>query len=164
MMTGESEFKIEDRFEEHYRIVQNYIDSLGCQRVSKNEDVQHALSLGSDILRSLSAEDCGVYAYSLSLYNTYLQRELSKHKIKLNWAKHNLSIIYGKYCSEFGTQYTKYDEKKDYVNHHNEAAQILLKMIVHAEGIIEEIGGYISRVSVILTALNELQKTKRYAG
>jgi hypothetical protein len=30
----------------------------------------------------------------------------------------------------FGTQYTKYDEKKDYVNHHNEAAQILLKMIV----------------------------------
>jgi hypothetical protein len=162
--SGNNNSKIEDRFYEHYKIVQDYISSLGTVRVSKNEDVSHALSLSSDILRSLSAEDCGMYAYSLSLYNIYLQKELSKHKIKLNWAKHNLSIIYGKYCSEFGTQYTKYDEKKDYVNHHNEAAQILLKMIVHAEGIIEEIDGYIRRVSFTLNTLLELQKTKRYVS
>lgn len=164
-MSGEQELKVQDRWNEFEKVISNYLNSLRFVTTNANtEDASIALNLTHDLIEKLSAQQCNEYAYSLDVYSFYLQQELNKHKSKLAWAKHNLDVTIGSRIlnGNYGTAYTKYEEKRLIIIADNIYCKELNKMILECNGVIDNLEMLSNKVGVIAKTLKDIGNSKRY--
>jgi len=160
-MSGNIESTVDDLWQQFEEASQQYIATLGLNKIKYNKEVDEYLTLTREQLYSMPSTTLGEAAFLLAQYAACLQKEFNEHQVKLNWAQHNMNVRYGKVCKNYGNQYTKFEERKVMALGEDRALQLLNKMSLYASSHIKNLDMMANRVSVMQKTLSDLQYTKR---
>lgn len=160
MNNGEIESTVESKIASYEAELDSIIDKVGISYV-KDEVSLEALNLTHAQLLSMDQQECCVISFKLQQYGLYVNSIYNRLENIKNWAEERLSIIIGKYAKNYGTAYTKYDEKRAAIIAENSVAEALLKVVLKSGGKAKELSGVSQRIGNMATTLLELSKSKR---
>lgn len=138
------------------------LNRLGLSKLFYDVNVEKSLSLTQDELKGMSAEECGIHAYTLKQYALYLQVEANKLSNIIQWAKRNIAAVLAKEYNNIGDKFTKYEIKRALFIQTNEYANKLYKQYISAKIQFNTIKELSKNISFISGTLSDLQNTKRY--
>ena len=108
----------------------------------------------------LSSEECACYAYELYAYSEYVEGVRTKEKIVLDWADASIWYIISTVMNQYGTQYTKWQEKYYSAIKENPLASQILKVKNHADARVKILNGKADRIQSMAQILNNLSKRR----
>lgn len=162
MTNGQKESETLSRLNEFEIELDNFDKSVGLVTVKLDEEVDKAMNLSSNELKVASLVDLASYTYKLQTYSYYLQKQANRVKNLYRWANHNLSIIVAKEGHNYGSQYTKYDERRNMVAVGNSYAVQLNKIILDSGARLEEIEHLSNKIASVAKTLQDIQQIRRY--
>lgn len=139
-MSGEKELKASEKLSEHLASINDYINSSNTKFSSFREEYLLVADLGIDQIKKMTQQEAFDAAYLLYGYATYIQDEISKNKIALNWCNDQMEKMIAKHQNEFG-QYTKHESKKHILAQNNSYASSLENMREVAEARLQALDG-----------------------
>jgi hypothetical protein len=131
-MNGEKESKASDKLAEHISSITDYINGANAKFSSFREEYLLVADLSIDQIKKYTQSELFDAAYLLYGYATYLQDEINKNKVALNWCNDQMEKLIVKHNDEFG-QYTKHESKKHILSQSNSYAASLENMRQIAE-------------------------------
>ena len=140
MMSGEKELTASEKLADHITSINSYIELGNIKFSGFKEEFLLISDMSTDQLRSLTQAEMFDAAYLLYGYATYIQDEINKNKIALNWCNNELEKMIVKYSNDFG-QYTKHESKKYILAQNNSYAASLEKMREVAESRLQALEG-----------------------
>ena len=160
MKNGEVESTIESKMLRYEKELDTIIEKIGVTYVKDNISLE-TLNLTYEQLSKMDQQECCILSYKLQQYGLYVNSIYNRLENVKNWAEQYLSIIIGKYSKNYGTIYTKFEEKRAAIIAENSAAEKLLQIVLKAGGKSKEINGLSQRISTMATTLLEISKSKR---
>ncbi len=154
-MTGE------EKLNEFQEAVEKWISSKHLATIKEPQQVTRILNFRKDTLSMLTAEECLCYAYELHAYAEYLETIKVKENSILEWADGSIWYIIATAMQNYGTQYTKWQEKYYSAIKENPLASEILKIKNHAQARVGTINGKSDRVQKMADILSNLSRTKR---
>lgn len=139
-MSGDKELKASDKLSEHINLINDYINSSNTRFSAFREEYLFVADMSSDQLKKLTQVELYDAAYLLYGYATYIQDEINKNKVALNWCNDQIEKLIVKHSSEFG-QYTKHESKKYILSQSNSYAASLENMREVAEARLQSLDG-----------------------
>lgn len=139
-MSGEKESKASDKLSEHLTAINDYIDSTNTKFSSFREEYLLVSNLSSDQLKKLTQAELFDAAYLMYGYSTYIQDEINRNKVALNWCNDQMEKLITKYQNDF-PQYTKHESKKYILSQNNSYAAALENMREVAEARLQSLDG-----------------------
>jgi len=139
-MSGDKELKASDKLAEHIASINDYINSSNTKFSSFREEYLLVADLSIDQLKSYNQQELFDAAYLLYGYATYIQDEINKNKVALNWCNDQMEKLIVKHQNEFG-QYTKHESKKHILSQSNSYAASLENMREVAEARLQSLDG-----------------------
>lgn len=139
-MSGDKELKASEKLAEHINSINDYINSSNTRFSSFREEYLVVADLSSEQLSSYSQQQLFDAAYLLYGYATYIQDEINKNKVALNWCNDQMEKLIVKHSHEFG-QYTKHESKKYILSQNNSYASSLENMREIAEARLQSLEG-----------------------
>ena len=85
MMSGEKELTASEKLADHITSINSYIELGNLKFSGFKEEFLLISDMSTDQLRSLTQYEMFDAAYLLYGYATYIQDEINKNKIALNW-------------------------------------------------------------------------------
>lgn len=162
---GENVFSEEATTEQKWKnlekILNDYQDKLSLN-IKKNESAEILLNVDENVLKNMTAEECGIKAIVLLQFSTFIQKEINRHNAKNRWADSNLNFMVGKYGQSYGDKFTKFEERKAMMIADNSFAKALNDMIKLSSVICEDLSYISKKIENMSNLLAELQRTKRY--
>lgn len=119
----------------------------------QNADIEYILSLNKEQIEKLSTQDCISYSLLLNRYALYLQKVSNRLNNKVRWATHNMNIIIGKEANNYGTTYSKFDERALMVKTQNTYAIALNKIVLEEGAKLAELEFLASKIQAIAKSL-----------
>jgi hypothetical protein len=157
-MSGENTLKASEKLSEHLNLINAYIDLGNTKFSSFREEYLLVANLSSDELKKLTQQETFDTAYLLYGYATYIQDEINKNKIALNWCNDQLEKLVVAHNDEFG-QYTKHEVKRQIIIKDNNYAASVDKMREVAEARLKGLDGKVYELKRKADIL--LEKAKR---
>lgn len=157
-MSGENTLKASDKLAEHLNSISSYIDLSNTKFSSFREDYLLVANMSSEDLKKLTQQESFDAAYMLYAYATYIQDEINKNKIALNWCNDQLEKLVVAHNNEFG-QYTKHEVKRQIIIKDNNYAASVDKMREVAEARLQALDGKVYELKRKADIL--LEKAKR---
>jgi len=139
-MSGDKELKASEKLSEHLSAIDDYINSSNTKFSSFREEYLLVSDLSSDQLKKLTQEELFDSAYLMYGYATYIQDEINKNKVALNWCNDQMEKLMVKYQNEF-PQYTKHESKKYILSQNNSYAASVENMREIAEARLQSLEG-----------------------
>ena len=157
-MSGENTLKASEKLSEHLNLITAYIELGNTKFSSFREEYLLAANLSSEQLKKLTQQEAFDTAYLLYAYATYIQDEINKNKIALNWCNDQLEKLVVAHNDEF-SQYTKHEVKRQIIIKDNNYAASVDKMREVAEGRLQALDGKVYELKRKADIL--LEKAKR---
>lgn len=157
-MSGENTLKAADKLSEHISLIASYIDLSNTKFSSFREEYLLIANLSSEDLKKLTQQEAFDTAYLLYGYSTYIQDEINKNRIALNWCNDQLEKLVVAHNEEFG-QYTKHEVKRQLIIKDNNYAASVDKMREVAEARLQALDGKVYELKRKADIL--LEKAKR---
>ncbi len=154
LMTGEK------KLEEFLDAINDWISCKGLIKLERNDEVEVILNMNSSDLNHLSAKECLSHAYELYAYADYVESVKAKEKIVLEWAESSIWYIISKSLDNYGSTYTKWEQKYYSAVKENPLASDILKIKKHAESRLSIIEGKSARIQKMADILNNLSRTR----
>lgn len=149
-----------DQIIEIEKQLDDYVAVLGLGKVVYNEGVENVLSIDYDKLSNLSSEETREFSFLLAQYALHIQRKLNRCKSVARWSEKKLNDIIGNEINNYGTQYTKYEEKKLAIIAGNSAASVWntinIKWLMKAD----ELDGICHRLNSMSYAIKEVRGSR----
>lgn len=139
-MSGDKELKASDKLADHINLINDYINSTNTKFSSFREEYLVVANMSAEQLRKLTQVELFDSAYLLYGYATYIQDEINKNRIALNWCNDEMEKLIVKHQNEFG-QYTKHESKKHILSQNNSYAASLENMREIAESRLQALDG-----------------------
>lgn len=139
-MSGDKELKASEKLSEHIEAINNYINSSNTKFSSFREEYLLVSDLPLDQLKRYTQAELFDAAYLIYGYATYIQDEINKNKVALNWCNDQMEKLIAKHPNEFG-QYTKHESKKHILASSNSYAASLENMREIAEARLQALDG-----------------------
>lgn len=139
-MSGDKELKASEKLAEHIDAINEYINNTNTKFSNFREEYLYASNMPADKMKDLSQEETFDTAYLLYGYSAYIQDEINKNKIALNWCNNEIEKLIVKHSNEFG-QYTKHESKKFILAKNNSYASSLENMREIAESRLQALEG-----------------------
>lgn len=139
-MSGDKELKASDKLSEHLSAINEYINSSNTKFSSFREEYLIVADLSSDQIKKMTQQESFDSAYLLYGYATYIQDEINKNRVALNWCNDQMEKLIVKHQNEFG-QYTKHESKKHILSQTNSYAASLENMREVAEARLQLLDG-----------------------
>lgn len=124
----------------HIESIDNYINETNTRFASFKEEFLLLADMSSDQLKSLTQSEIFDAAYTLYGYSSYIQDEVNKNRIALNWCNENMERLIAQHSEMFG-QYTKHESKKHILAKENTYASKLEQMRMVAENRLQSLDG-----------------------
>ena len=153
-MTGEK------KLEEFLDAINDWISCKGLIKLERNDEVEAILNMNSSDLNHLSAKECLSHAYELYAYADYVESVKAKEKIVLEWAESSIWYIISKSLDNYGTTYTKWEQKYYSAVKENPLASEILKIKKYAEARLAMVEGKSNKVLRMADTLSNLSKTR----
>lgn len=139
-MSGDKELKASEKLSEHIEAIDNYINASNTRFSTFREEYLFVADMSLDQLKKLTQVELFDAAYLLYGYATYIQDEINKNRIALNWCNDQMEKMIAKHQNEFG-QYTKHESKKHILANNNSYAGSLENMREVAEARLQLLDG-----------------------
>ena len=154
-MTGE------EKLNEFVQAIEDWVSCKGLIIPEKpNKKISRVLAFTSDTLKILTAEECLCYAYDLHNYGEYLESVKAKENAILEWADSSIWYIISTVMQNYGTQYTKWQEKYYSAIKENPLASEILKIKNHAEARVRTLEGKNGRIIKMAEILTNMARRK----
>jgi len=139
-MSGDKALKASDKLAEHIATVEDYINLTNTRFSSFHEEYLLVANMSSEQLRKFTQQEAFDAAYLLYSYASYIQDEINKNKIALNWCNDQLEKQVVANNNSFG-QYTKHEVKRQMIVQDNSYAAKIDQMRLVAESRIQALDG-----------------------
>ena len=154
-MTGE------EKLNEFVQAIEDWISCKGVISPKEpNKNLARVLGFTSETLKILTAEECLSYAYELHSYGEYLESVKAKENAILEWADSSIWYIISTVMQNYGTQYTKWQEKYYSAIKENPLASEILKIKNHAEARVKILSGKADRIQNMANVLTNLSRRR----
>jgi hypothetical protein len=150
----------EERLNEFINAVEDWKSSKSIATVKENEEIEIILNLKTEDIKSLSSEVQASYAYELYAYSEYIETQKAKESIILEWADSSIWYIISTVMNNYGSQYTKWQEKYYSAIRENPLACEILKVKNHAEARVKILSGKADRVQSMANILTNLSRRR----
>ena len=150
----------EERLNEFINAVEDWKSSKSIATVKENEEIEIILNLQTEDIKSLSSEVQASYAYELYAYSEYIETQKAKESIILEWADSSIWYIISTVMNNYGSQYTKWQEKYYSAIRENPLASEILKVKNHAEARVKILSGKADRVQSMANILTNLSRRR----
>ena len=150
----------EQRLNEFINAVEDWKSSKSIATVKENEEIEIILNLKTEDIKSLSSEVQASYAYELYAYSEYIETQKAKESIILEWADSSIWYIISTVMNNYGSQYTKWQEKYYSAIRENPLASEILKVKNHAEARVKILSGKADRVQSMANILTNLSRRR----
>lgn len=112
-MSGEQNYDAAKALEKHLVQIDEYIKLSNCKFSSYQEEFLMVSDLDPYELDKKSKDELFDIAYLLYSYSGYLQDEVNRHQVIINWCNNQLDRLLSKYERDNNfDKYTKYETKK----------------------------------------------------
>ncbi|NBO99218.1 MAG: hypothetical protein EBU90_03700 [Proteobacteria bacterium] len=120
-MSGDNKLKASEKLSEHLNLITAYIELGNTKFSSFREEYLLAANMSSEDLKKMTQQEAFDTAYLLYGYATYIQDEINKNKVALNWCNDQLEKLVVAHNEEF-SQYTKHEVKRQIIIKNNNYA------------------------------------------
>lgn len=138
----------------------DHIKSLLPLKNPVDNVIGEALNMTYEQIKNIHAEECAILCYKLAQYATYLQMTINRYKNLRRWAENNLNLMMGKYGNNYGTQYTKFEEKRSALIVDNDHAKSLYDVWLKYGSLEEELSEIANRVRYISQTIQEVKNVR----
>lgn len=125
---------------QHIESIDTYINETNTKFASFKEEFLLYADMSSEQLNSMNQSETFDVAYTLYNYSSYIQDEVNKNKIALNWCTEQMERLIAQHSEMFG-QYTKHESKKHILSKENTYAAKLEQMRLVAENRLQSLDG-----------------------
>ena len=153
-MTGE------EKLNEFLEAIEAWVSSKHFASVKEPKEVARILNMKKDDLQMLTGEECLCYAYELHAYSEYIETVRAKENAILEWAESSIWYIISTVMQNYGTQYTKWQEKYYSAIKENPLASDILKVKNHAEARVKFLSGKADRAQRMADILTNLSRRR----
>ena len=150
----------EERLLEFTSAIEEWLSCKNLANIQENENIEQILNMKSDHLKILTGEECLSKAYELYAYGEYIEFTKVKEKIVLEWADSSIWYIISTTMQNYGTQYTKWQEKYYSAIKENPLATDILRVRNHAEARVSLLNGRSERIQKMAEILNNLARRR----
>ena len=140
MMSGENQLKASERLADHIKSVEDYINMSNVSYSTFNVEYIVASNLTRDDMSKMTTQEMFDTAYLLYGYSTYIQDEINKNKVALNWCEDQIEKLVAANLNNFD-QYTKHDVKRQIIIKENTYAASVDSMRSVAESRLQSLEG-----------------------
>ena len=163
-MTGKKQsLNAEESLARFVETTEKYIASEGIIYSKVNPEVELILSLTAEQISELTSEQCTEAAYLLYAYCQHVQSVYNKNMAKLEWCNNALWKILSKEIDQYGTQYTKYEQKYQQAIQGNDFARKVNEIKMHVEARTLWLTDKTRDLRKMADSLMELSKRKAYS-
>tara|TARA_R100000406_G_scaffold7987_1_gene5435 strand:+ start:16891 stop:17367 length:477 start_codon:yes stop_codon:yes gene_type:complete len=131
-MSGENQLKASDRLADHIKSIEEYINLTNVSYATFNVEYIVASNLTKEDMGKMTTQEMFDTAYLLYGYSTYIQDEINKNKVALNWCEDQIEKLVAANLNNFD-QYTKHDVKRQIIIKENSYAASVDSMRAVAE-------------------------------
>jgi hypothetical protein len=149
-----------EKLNEFLQAVEDWTSSQHIARMEEKEDIARILNFPSSTLQTLTTSECLCYAYELYAYGEYIETIRTKENTTLEWADSSIWYIISTAMQNYGTQYTKWQEKYYSAIKENPLASEILKVKNHAEARVKMLDGKASRIQKMAEILTNLSRRR----
>ena len=153
-MTGE------EKLNEFLEAIDAWVSSKHFASMEEPKEVARILNMKKDHLQILTGEECLCYAYELHAYSEYIETVRTKENAILEWAESSIWYIISTAMQNYGTQYTKWQEKYYSAIKENPLASDVLKVKNHAEARVKFLNGKADRIQRMADILTNLSRRR----
>jgi hypothetical protein len=139
-MTGEVQLKASERLAKHIEQIDNYLDLSNVRFAAFREEFLDAANMPLDRVKTLTQQELFDRAYVLYGYSSYIQDEINKNKIVLDWCNDQLEKLVAENLHNFD-QYTKHEVKRQSIIMENTYAAKCDQMRAIAEARLQSLEG-----------------------
>ena len=132
-MSGENQLKASDRLSDHIKSIEEYINLSNVTYSTFNVEYIVAANLTKEDMGKMTTQEMFDTAYLLYGYSTYIQDEINKNKVVVDWCNDQLEKIVTANLENYG-QYTKHETKRQSIIKENTYAAKCDQMLQVAEG------------------------------
>ena len=150
----------EERLNEFLAAMDSWLGSKSLPLVDENPQIKMILNMNAAEIRELSNDECSAYAYELYAYSEYVEGVRTKEKIVLDWADASIWYIISTVMQNYGTQYTKWQEKYYAAIKENPTASDILRIKNHAECRVTTLDGKSTRIQKMADILTNLSRRR----
>ena len=159
-MTGHTNLPADQVLEDHLDSINRYIDESNCKFATFQQEFLLIADMDSDELFKKTRDELFNCAYLLYAYSSYLQDEVNKNKIVLNWCNGQLDYLLAKHRDDYGfTKYTKHEAKIPIMCLENSYAGKVMDAKLAAESRLQALDGKVYEIKRLGDVL--LEKGKR---
>ena len=153
-MTGE------EKLNEFLEAIDAWVSSKHFASVEEPKELARILNMKKDHLKMLTGEECLCYAYELHAYSEYIETVRAKENATLEWAESSIWYIISTVMQNYGTQYTKWQEKYYSAIKENPLTSEILKVKNHAETRVKFLNGKADRIQRMADILTNLSRRR----
>jgi len=139
-MTGEVQLKASERLSKHIEQIDNYLDLSNVRFASFREEFLDTANMPLDRVKTLTQQELFDRAYVLYGYSSYIQDEINKNKIVLDWCNDQIEKLVAGNLNNFD-QYTKHEVKRQSIIMENTYAAKCDQMRAIAEARLQSLEG-----------------------
>jgi|TARA_R110000824_G_scaffold53483_13_gene148109 hypothetical protein len=139
-MNGENNCGAAERLAAHLEQVENYVDLSNVRFAEFNEEFLESSNMSKSRIGKLTQQELFDNAYVLYGYSSYIQDEINKNKIALNWCDDQIEKLVVDNLQNFD-QYTKHEVKKQSIIRENSYASKVDQMRSIAEARLQSLEG-----------------------
>ncbi len=152
--------KGEEKLEEFVTAIESWTKSKYLVEVKPPEEIESILNASSDEIKSWNGETCNISAFKLYAYAEYIETQKAKEKNILEWSESSIWFIISGVMSQYGGQYSKWQEKYYGAVRENPLASEILKIKNHAESRVRTLEGKHARIMKMAEILTNLARRR----
>tara|TARA_R110000824_G_scaffold9932_14_gene44161 strand:+ start:1711 stop:2172 length:462 start_codon:yes stop_codon:yes gene_type:complete len=150
----------EEKLNEFLEAVDSWVNSKTLAKAEAPENINKILNFRSSDLKRLTSQECICYSYELFTYAEYVETIKTKENVILEWADSSIWYIISTAMNQYGTQYTKWQEKYYSAIKENPLASEILKIKNHSEARVKILNGKSQTAHKMAELLNNLSKRR----
>jgi hypothetical protein len=147
-----------EALDKHIKDIDDYLSKQNTKFSSFREEFLLVADMSDEQLKSLNKDETFDCAYILYSYASYIQDDINRNKIALNWCNDQIEKLIVQHNDEFD-KYTKHESKKQIIALDNSYAAKIDQMRVIAEARLQALDGKVYEIKRKADIL--LEKGKR---
>ena len=140
MMTGDKQLKASERLTKHIEQIDSYLDLSNVRFASFREEFLDVANMSLDRVTRFTQQELFDRAYILYGYASYIQDEINKNKVVLDWCNDQIEKLVAGNLNNFD-QYTKHEVKRQSIIRENSYAAKCDQMRSIAEARLQSLEG-----------------------
>ena len=140
MMTGEAQLTASERLTKHIEQIDDYLNLSNVKFASFHEEFLVVSNMTQSQISMLTQQEHFDYAYVLYSYSSYIQDEINKNKVVLDWCQDQIEKLVVGNMHNFD-QYTKHEVKRQSIIRENSYASKCDQMRGIAEARLQSMEG-----------------------